>query len=533
MEGDGADGSPPQKRRRNVAQGMHDGMDKVTVDAITSCDAIDAAYFETYDSAFIHEEMLRDSVRCKAYRDAIASCRSLIAGGIVIDVGAGCGILSCLCARAGARKVFAVEASSPTASLCRKVVYANGCEDVVEVIESRIEDVVLPSGTKADVIVSEWMGYFLLYESMLESVLFARDRWLRPHGILLPSRARLFLCPFSDRHWRSLRADMLRDVCGIDVSALVDNLAIEEATEPVIQGLDSEQLVGEPQCVAEFDLASVSVEDAFNKHVTVQWRGSECVPIHGFVGWFDVIFDPPTWSPEILLRTEPLQSRFCRADPAKSEANLAIEGLSDRTTESSRCFAVQRLAAHVGQVILSTAPGRPRTSWHQTLFYLPPVSVVLSHAHVLFADVVWKRSSLNRRFLEVCINSRICPGDAASVQIGVEAEEAVVVECQDKVDVAPAQCGEKRDEDAKEDETDLSWEVGQRDQGTMVHHPSCRSSVCSSPGKIAHGQSGEREVRVSRSWLLRSYAREGARGPPLPVARLRGTSRAAFYGGAL
>jgi protein arginine N-methyltransferase 6 len=45
---------------------------------------------------------------------------------------------------------------------------------------------------KVDVIISEWMGYMLLYESMLPSVLFARDKWLKPGGLILPSHATVY-----------------------------------------------------------------------------------------------------------------------------------------------------------------------------------------------------------------------------------------------------------------------------------------------------------------------------------------------------
>lgn len=63
------------------------------------------------------------------------------------------------------------------------VVYReNGLEDRVTVIKGRIEDVDLPVD-KVDIIVSEWMGYFLLFESMLDSVLHARDKYLAPGGI--------------------------------------------------------------------------------------------------------------------------------------------------------------------------------------------------------------------------------------------------------------------------------------------------------------------------------------------------------------
>lgn len=63
----------------------------------------------------------------------------------------------------------------------------NGLASVIEVLQQKIEDVQLPE--KVDIIVSEWMGYMLLRESMLDSVIVARDRWLKPGGALYPSKA--------------------------------------------------------------------------------------------------------------------------------------------------------------------------------------------------------------------------------------------------------------------------------------------------------------------------------------------------------
>jgi protein arginine N-methyltransferase 1 len=62
----------------------------------------------------------------------------------------------------------------------KKIVEANGLSDRVTLLQGKMEEVVLPVD-KVDIIISEWMGYFLLYESMLDTVLYARDRYLVSH----------------------------------------------------------------------------------------------------------------------------------------------------------------------------------------------------------------------------------------------------------------------------------------------------------------------------------------------------------------
>ena len=80
----------------------------------------------------------------------------------------------------------------------------------------QVEEVELPVDT-VDIIISEWMGYFLLYESMLgdrsrratlvilysaDSVLFARDKWLAEDGALFPDQATLYLCGIEDAEYK-------------------------------------------------------------------------------------------------------------------------------------------------------------------------------------------------------------------------------------------------------------------------------------------------------------------------------------------
>ena len=69
----------------------------------------------------------------------------------------------------------------------------------------QVEDVELPE--KVDIIISEWMGYFLLYESMLDTVLFARDKWLVPGGLMFPDKANLYICAIEDGEYRGEKID--------------------------------------------------------------------------------------------------------------------------------------------------------------------------------------------------------------------------------------------------------------------------------------------------------------------------------------
>ena len=111
----------------------------------------------------------------------------------MLDVGCGTGILSIFAVKAGAKHVYAIDAAG-VADYATEIVRTNGMADKITVIKAKMEDVDLGkisgegSDFKVDIIISEWMGYCLLYECMLETVVAARDRWLRPGGLVLPDK---------------------------------------------------------------------------------------------------------------------------------------------------------------------------------------------------------------------------------------------------------------------------------------------------------------------------------------------------------
>ncbi|CAL1675315.1 unnamed protein product [Lasius platythorax] len=159
-------------------------------------------YFGIYEKFDILRLMLKDKTRVlMAYKNAIFNMKEKFQGKVVMDVGAGSGILSIFCAEVGAKKVYAIEASMLAKTL-EQVLIENNLQSTIEVIHCEVADIHPDSLEKIDIIVSEWMGFYLVHEGKLDSVLFARDKFLRKGGLIFPSIAKLYasLCQLSSMY---------------------------------------------------------------------------------------------------------------------------------------------------------------------------------------------------------------------------------------------------------------------------------------------------------------------------------------------
>ncbi|KAK3210842.1 hypothetical protein Dsin_015548 [Dipteronia sinensis] len=282
-----------------------------------------ANYFCTYAFLYHQKEMLSDRVRMDAYYNAIFQNKHHFQGKAVLDVGTGSGILAIWSAQAGARKVYAVEATKMSEH-ARTLVVANNLQDVVEVIEGSMEDVTLPE--KVDVIISEWMGYFLLRESMFDSVICARDRWLKPTGVMYPSHARMWMAPIrsglGDQKMNDYEGAMddwysfvkeTETVYGVDMRVLTKPFS-EEQKKYYLQttmwsNLHPHQVIGTAAVVKELDCSTATVNDILEVRSTIlsSITGGS-TRLCGFGGWFDVHFRGSSEDPaqkEIELTTAP------------------------------------------------------------------------------------------------------------------------------------------------------------------------------------------------------------------------------------
>jgi protein arginine N-methyltransferase 1 len=290
----------------------------------------------------------------QAYYDAVFKNTEAFKNKVVLDVGTGTGILAIWAAQAGAAKVYAVEATD-MAQKAQKLVDANKVGSKIVVIQGKIEDIDIPE--KVDIIISECMGLFLLREYMLDSVLFARDKWLKPGGALYPSHARMFLSAIhrdneaknryndyvnSMQDWHKFVPKTLHRF-GVDMSCLNTEFDKEHSdyylSSSVWCELRPADLLTNPTQILAIDCNTCKLEDylsvnyQFNLHILnkfgtshpkpnpgrgpVQSRSgnppprnqrTEPIRLSGFAGWFEVDFLGSKQNPapnKVTLSTAP------------------------------------------------------------------------------------------------------------------------------------------------------------------------------------------------------------------------------------
>lgn len=304
-------------------------------------------YYGSYSSFHIHEEMLKDAVRTRTYQRAIEDNPEDFKDKIVLDIGCGTGILSIFAARAGAKHVYAVE-NAEIAVFAREIIKKNGLESKITVLKGKMEEVVLPVD-KVDIIISEWMGYFLLYESMLDCVLWARDKYLdKKTGKMLPDRAEIYVAAIEDGEYKAQKKRFWNDVYGVDMSCLTPTVM----KEPLVDVVNSDMLMSSSCKILDLDLVHMKKEDVnFSNNYSLKMNYNDRV--HGLIAWFDCPF-----------------TRLTRPN------------------------------------LLSTSPFKKYTHWKQTVFYTEE-DIDVRRGDTLNGSIAVRQSKTNFRELDIKISYHI------------------------------------------------------------------------------------------------------------------------------
>lgn len=232
----------------------------------------------SYLDVTTHKDMLMDVVRTSAYSDAI---RSLVTPGTrVIDFGSGTGVLAIFAARAGG----SVDAIERTVMIghAREIAARSGCPSIRF---HHADHASFRADGPVDVIVSEWMGHAVFYESMLEPLVALRQRWLRPEGVMIPASISIACALVTDEAMYEDGSFLEHQPYGIDFGPIAD-LPLRHVRLVV---LDEGQIASPVCALGTFDMRTI---ERTPDRLTGQLRVERAVTAFGLIVWFEAELAP-------------------------------------------------------------------------------------------------------------------------------------------------------------------------------------------------------------------------------------------------
>jgi hypothetical protein len=227
-----------------------------------------------------HRKYLTDKGRISAFGKAIAEI--VRPGAIVVDLGSGTGIFGLLACRAGASRVYSIEETGMS-EVARAICRSNGFDDRVRFLNAHSRDVELPE--RADVVVSDQIGFFGFDAGVLRFFSDARERFLKPGGTLIPRRIDLCVAGVERPDMSARVAFWQRSTAGFDFSA-VRPWAVNTTYVPVFA---SDQLLTAPAIGISIDLsAPIPAVLVFDVCVEISRPGT----LDGIGGWFAAQLSP-------------------------------------------------------------------------------------------------------------------------------------------------------------------------------------------------------------------------------------------------
>jgi len=239
-----------------------------------------------------HRQYLADEARISAYRRAIHEV--VHAGDVVLDLGAGTGILGLLACQSGAKRVYAIDEGGMI-ELAREICRVNGFEDRMTFIKGLSTRVDLPE--RVDVVVADQIGRFGFEAGLLDYFRDARKRFLKPGGVMIPSRVDLCVAPVEcPEMWDQVEFWNNSSV-GFNLRP-ARSLAVNTGY-PV--KLRAEHLLGDPVSAASLDL-SVEMSGSINLETSIVAKRTGS--LHGIGGWFSAQL-----SDNVIMSNSPLAGR--------------------------------------------------------------------------------------------------------------------------------------------------------------------------------------------------------------------------------
>mmetsp|Transcript_11299 Transcript_11299/g.19324 ORF Transcript_11299/g.19324 Transcript_11299/m.19324 type:complete len:245 (+) Transcript_11299:3-737(+) len=150
------------------------------------------------------------------------------------------------------------------------------------------------------------MGFYLLHESMLNSVIFARDKFLKDSGIMFPDTAQIYSGVVSMDKYYEEKIDYWKDVYGFNFSSIIPSATQGAIVGNAVVDIEEEQLISTSFLIENIDLTTVTMKDLAKLEQECFFSITKDANFHAFCIWFDVGFpNTNNNNEEFILSTAP------------------------------------------------------------------------------------------------------------------------------------------------------------------------------------------------------------------------------------
>jgi len=280
----------------------------------------------------IHESLLKDSLRNRTFYAALAA--SVTSSSRVLDIGSGTGIWAIKAAQLGAARVVAVEREPLMAGMIQALALENGVADRVEVLQADVGEIRLEK--EFDLVISETIGHLIFDEQIVDIMIDARKRFLKPDGAVIPRAASLVVAP--------VYLAPAHGTLPVDIEADFDYFESMLLNVPVaLTGKTRLEILGEPQELVNVDLAIVErLPNLVN--LKAVWADFEVRRVNGFAVWAEArlsdeiqlsTMDTTSWSTTVYP-IRPFQKLFGRLELDLTLTNITNYWTATLVTEAGR-----------------------------------------------------------------------------------------------------------------------------------------------------------------------------------------------------
>ena len=231
----------------------------------------------------IYENLENDKIVTLSFKAAIEINTETFLDKIVLDINSGIGLNSLFACKYGAAKVYSIEPNKTKSKIAKKIIRDNHYENVIKCINIDIYNLKLKE--KVDIIICNWMGNFLLQNSYIKQVIYARNNFLTKNGLIFPNKAILYMCGIEDNEYKSQKLNSWDNIYGIDMNCI----EIESIKSPLIESFHKNSIISSICPIFCVDLYNIKERDLnFSNSYELNFVKKDYCS--AFACWFDVEF---------------------------------------------------------------------------------------------------------------------------------------------------------------------------------------------------------------------------------------------------